>query len=134
MTKSEFDIIIKKTKQAVRLANWASSVCICGSSKYVDLIAVVKWEFEKQGIHANGLHALPSWYADHMKWDSSGSHGAEQEGVAEQLDSLHLVKIEQADCVLVVNPGDYVGERTTYEIDYARSKHKTVYFWDHDID
>jgi hypothetical protein len=75
------------------------SVCICGSSKFTDLIAVIKWELEKKGILATGLHYLPEWYTKFKGWDES-HHGAEQEGVTDILDKVHLEKIKKYDCEL----------------------------------
>jgi len=46
------------------------------------------------------------------------------------LDALHLRKIDLADRVLVVNPGGYVGESTSREIEYARATGKPVSFTD----
>ena len=33
-------------------------VCVCGSTRFCKEIAVYKWELEKQGIMAIGLHLL----------------------------------------------------------------------------
>lgn len=46
------------------------------------------------------------------------------------LDALHLRKIDLADRILVVNPGGYIGESTSREIDYARAIGKPVAFTD----
>ncbi|MHA7985628.1 hypothetical protein ACX9R5_07440 [Rathayibacter sp. CAU 1779] len=46
------------------------------------------------------------------------------------LDALHLRKIDLADRVLVVNPGEYIGESTSREIAYARAVGKPVSFTD----
>ena len=46
------------------------------------------------------------------------------------LDALHLRKIDLADRVLVVNPGGYVGESTSTEIEYAHATGKPVAFTD----
>lgn len=42
------------------------------------------------------------------------------------LDELHLRKIDLADEVLVLNVGDYIGESTQREIEYARNHHKVI--------
>ncbi|MER6431671.1 hypothetical protein ABT272_28675 [Streptomyces sp900105245] len=44
------------------------------------------------------------------------------------LDALHLRKIDLADRVLVVNPGGYIGESTSREIDYACATGKPISF------
>ncbi|MFC9687778.1 hypothetical protein ACFTSF_04515 [Kribbella sp. NPDC056951] len=43
-----------------------------------------------------------------------------------RLDSLHMVKIDLAHWVYVVNPGGYVGESTTREIEWATLTGKPV--------
>lgn len=96
-------------------------VCICGSSRYVDIAAVKAWEFEKQGTMALSMCYLPEWYhRETNKKDTS--HYAEQEGVAHILDELHLRKIDLADEVFVVNVDGYIGDRTRAEIAYAEDK------------
>lgn len=95
-------------------------VCICGSSRFAEVAAVVAWEEEKRGKITLGLHLLPHWYA------GVKDHIAEAEGVAEILDELHLRKIEMADEVLVVNVGGYIGERTQIEIEYAERLGKLI--------
>lgn len=49
-----------------------------------------------------------------------------------RLDGLHRAKIRLADEVLIV--GDYVGQSTAAEIDYARSLGKVVRFTHPDVD
>lgn len=46
----------------------------------------------------------------------------------EELDALHLRKIDLAHQVYVVNPGNYVGDSTRAEIEYARKAGKPVSF------
>ncbi len=57
-------------------------------------------------------------------------HFAEQEGVAPILDELHLLKIDMADSVFVVNKGGYIGERTAIEIAWAENLGKPVEYMD----
>ncbi len=95
-------------------------VCLCGSSRFADVAAVVAWGLEKQGIIVLGLRLLPAWYT------KSRGHVAEEEGVAEILDELHLHKIDMADRVFVINLKGYIGERTCVEIQYAQEHNKPV--------
>lgn len=92
-------------------------VVFCGSSKFCDVMAVCAWLVEK---HENaitmGLHLLPYWYTD------VENHLAEAEGVADQMDELHLRKIDLATEVFVINVNDYIGESTAREIQYAQDK------------
>lgn len=92
-------------------------IVMCGSSRFTDVMAVCAWFIERDE-HAitNGLHLLPSWYTN------AESHLAEAEGVAEAMDDLHLQKIDSADEVFVVNCNHYIGESTTKEVEYAKSK------------
>lgn len=95
-------------------------ICICGSSRFCADIAIIKWELEKQGNIAIGLHLLPDNYMP-VK-----DHGAEYQGVANILDELHLRKIDLADEVFIANVNGYIGKRTAFEIIYATKKNKTI--------
>ena len=118
-------ILTLATKQAVR-ANPAPAwerpkiVVICGSSRFVDRIAVLKWQLEKVGDIAIGMHLLPHWYG------AKEHHQAEHENVAAILDELHLRKIDMADEVLIANYDGYIGERTRIEIEYATKQRKPI--------
>lgn len=96
-------------------------VCLCGSSRFVDQMAVLAWELEKEGAIVLSLHLLPTWYEGIQQ-----DHQAEAEGVAEHMDALHLKKIEMADRVIIVDPGGYIGDSTRREIAYAESVGKPV--------
>jgi hypothetical protein len=98
----------------------APIVCISGSTRFVDRMAVAAWEFEKRGEIALGCHLLPAWYG------AEAHHQAEKEGVAESMDKLHLRKIDLADRLFVVNVDGYIGESTRREIAYATSLGKPV--------
>ena len=47
-------------------------------------------------------------------------------GTKEMLDDMHKRKIDMADGIYVINVGGYIGESTRSEIDYARSRGKTI--------
>ena len=95
-------------------------ICLCGSSRFCSEMAVIAWEFEKEGYITLGLHLLPADYTP------AESHLAEVEGVAQKMDELHLRKIDLADEVFVVNIGGYIGESTSREIQYAQDNGKIV--------
>ena len=104
-------------------------VVLCGSSRYVDVMAVCAWEIERdEGAIALTLHLLPWWYTENCPPD----HIAEAEGVAEAMDELHLRKINLVDEVFVVNCNDYIGESTRREIEYAQSKNIPLRWFTHD--
>ena len=97
-------------------------ICLCGSTRWADVMAVLAWECEKRGAIVVKPNFLPSWYA-------TSDHLAEAQGVKAQLDELHMRKIDLADLVVAVcfdvdgNP--YMGESTRNEFNYALSQGKT---------
>lgn len=94
-------------------------VTLCGSSRFCDIMAVCGWLIEKkENSIVMGLHLLPGWYCR----DKIPDHLAEREGVAEQMDELHLRKIDLSDEVFVVNWNEYIGDSTKREIKYAKKK------------
>ena len=98
-------------------------VVLCGSSKFVDIMAVCAWLIERdEQAMTMGLHLLPQWYCKDLVSD----HLAEAEGVANEMDQLHLRKIDIAHEIFVVNYEDYVGYSTRNEILYARAKTKRI--------
>jgi len=103
-------------------------VCLCGSSRFIDVTAVLAWELEKEGKIVLAMHLLPQWYT------AEADHQAEHEGIAAAMDTLHLRKIDLANRVMVVNPGGYYGESTRREIAYARARGKPVLFTDGEPD
>ena len=104
-------------------------VVICGSSKFVDIMAVCGWIIERDEMAiVMGLHLLPGWYSgEHIP-----DHLAEHEGVASDMDELHLRKIDIADQVFVVNHDDYIGDSTRREIEYAKDLGKPIRWFTHD--
>ncbi len=104
-------------------------VVLCGSSRFCQIMAACAWliERDEQAI-TMGLHLLPEWYST----DLPDSHLAEYEGVASAMDELHMRKIDLADEVFVVNYGDYIGESTKNEIEYAQANGKLIRWFQHD--
>ena len=67
-------------------------VVLCGSSKFCDIMSVCAWIIERdEKAITMGLHLLPHWY------NAPESHLAESENCAEEMDKLHLRKIDLAD-------------------------------------
>lgn len=97
-------------------------VCLCGSSRFVDIMAVIAWLLERdENKIALSLHLLPRWYPN-----APEHHLAEAEGVAEQMDELHLRKIDIADEIFVIDWNGYIGESTSKEIAYAQEQNKPI--------
>lgn len=95
-------------------------ICLCGSSRFIDIMAILAWEFEKLGAITLSLHLLPMNYAQ------CEDHLAEKQGVAEQMDELHLRKIDISDEVFIVNKDGYIGDSTKREIRYANEHSKPI--------
>ena len=104
-------------------------VTLCGSSRFVELMAVCAWLIERDE-HAitMGLHLLPNWYTRIPIPD----HLAEAEGVQPAMDKLHLRKIDISDEVFVVNFNDYIGQSTDREVRYAIRQKKRIRWFSHD--
>jgi len=102
-------------------------VVICGSSGFVDIMAVCAWLIERdEKAMVMGLHLLPGWYGD------VPHHLAEAEGYADQMDALHLRKIDYAREIFVVDFRHYIGESTTREIEHAKEAGKTIRYFSKD--
>jgi DNA polymerase elongation subunit (family B) len=97
-------------------------ITLCGSSRFCDIMAVIAWILERdEKAITMGLHLLPDWYVN-----LAPDHIAEHEGVAEEMDELHLRKIDMSDEIFVINHDDYIGESTAREIAYAKKNDKPV--------
>ena len=102
-------------------------ICLCGSTRFTYEMAAKSWELAKQGVIALGWNIL----LDGPAFPNGGeSHGAEAEGVKEQIDELHKRKIDLCDEVFVLNIGGYIGESTRSEIEYAVKIGKPVSYAD----
>lgn len=89
-------------------------VCICGSTRFRDEMADVNRRLTLAG----AIVLAPAVF------QHSGDTITEAQ--KDRLDELHLKKIDLADAVFVVDPGSYIGESTTREIEYARAIGKPV--------
>lgn len=105
-------------------------VTLCGSSRFVEIMAVCAWMIERdEHAIAMGLHLLPEWYCR----EEIPDHLAEHEGCAEAMDRLHLAKIDISDEIFVVNVQHYVGDSTRREVEYAMDKGKKIRWFTDDI-
>ncbi len=95
-------------------------ICFSGSTRFLDEMAVAMWEEEKRGNITLGCHLLPASYT------KVGHHLAEELGLADVLDAVHLRKIDLADRLHVINIGGYIGESTRREIAYATQRGKPI--------
>jgi len=91
-------------------------VVVCGSRRYVEMMAVTEWLIQRDE-HAItiGLGLLPDWYPYPL------NHLAEYEGCSSEMDKLYLEKINLADELFVVDYENYIGESTRNKIAYAET-------------
>ena len=60
----------------------------------------------------------------------SGDDEVWKPGTKEMLDDMHLLKIDLAGEIFVINVGGYIGESTWREIAYAEKTGKKVNYWE----
>ena len=89
-------------------------ITICGSLKFEGIMKEIseKLEFE-------GNCVLSVIYPTKSK-DSYSSKEIES------LSKMHLQRIEMSDAIFIVNVDGYIGEATTYEMNYAKSLNKEI--------
>lgn len=101
-------------------------VCLCGSTRF--------WKtFQEAGLKETlaGKIVLSIGAVSGTDDDHFGNLAREEYGrIKEELDWLHLRKIDLADEVLVLNVDGYIGESTARELDYAFQHGKKVRFWE----
>ena len=97
-------------------------VCLCGSTRFTDIMLIKQWELTKRGKIVVSWCALPDYYFE----GEEKAHIGDQEGVKEIVDRVHFRKIDLCDRVFVINKGGYIGESTTNEINYAKSIGKPI--------
>lgn len=88
---------------------------ICGSMRYAS-----KMQQIAQQETSNGVIILMPFVSDYV-----GAKPADER--KRMLDEMHRVKIDMSDAIIVV--GMHIGESTTSEIEYAKSKGKDVLYW-----
>jgi len=120
--------LLRSILSSSKISDKPKRVVMCGSSRFVDVMAVCAWLIERDE-HAitNGLHLLPIWYAKDIP-----DHLAECENVSAAMDELHLRKIDDANEIFVVNRNDYIGDSTTNEVRYADKLRKKIRWYTSD--
>lgn len=101
-------------------SNFPKIVCLCGSTRFMDVFHAVGWQ-----LTLDGIIVLTVGVCKHAK-----DHGGESLGqdIAEKLDVLHLRKIDLCDYVMILNSRGYIGDSTRKEIDYAEQINKPIVY------
>ena len=97
-------------------------VCLCGSTRFYDAFQQANYDLTMQGKIILSVGFYPHATAEAGHGEGVGHDSAQKV----KLDELHKRKIDLADRVFVLNVGDYVGESTRSEIEYARAHGKTI--------
>ncbi len=90
-------------------------VCLCGSTKFKEQFIA-----EARRLTLEGCIVLTCHVFGHVEDFDMESEAKKK------LDELHLHKIDMSDRVHIINFGGYIGMGTIDEINYARSKHKSI--------
>ena len=91
-------------------------VTLCGSTRFKEEFMKAQKDLTLQGkiVISVGLFGHSG---DQEVWD---------ENTKEMLDDMHKRKIDMADSIFVINKGNYIGESTRSEIEYAKDTGKPV--------
>ena len=97
-------------------------VCLCGSTRFSEA-------YQRANLEETLAGKIILTIGCDMKSDIdlfSEMGQISLDALKERLDELHLKKIELADEVLILNIGQYVGNSTRREIEYAKEKGKNL--------
>lgn len=90
-------------------------ITLCGSIKF-------KEEFEKiqeELTLAGNIVLTPNFFHSVKKEEINNE-------TKKMLDEMHKQKIDMSDEIYVINVGEYIGESTKSEIEYAKTKNKKI--------
>ncbi len=91
-------------------------ITLCGSTRFKDAFMETQKRLTLDGniVISVGL------------FGHSGDEEVWKPGTKEMLDDMHKRKIDMSDEIFVINVGEYIGESTRTEIEYALSQGKLV--------
>lgn len=90
-------------------------VCLCGSTRFQDA-----YEYWNRHFTLKGYVVLTVGFFGHQTDEPLSAT------TKAKLDELHLHKIDLAHGIFVINPGNYIGESTRAEIEYAEATGKEI--------
>ena len=125
----ESTVIEQKLTETIKSANIGENerpkiITIIGSTRYINEMSLIGWEFEKQGHIVLNPRLLPPTYI--RKSNDDGRHAAESENVKEIIDKTYLHKVAMADEIFVVNINGYIGDSTRNELKHAIKLNKKI--------
>lgn len=114
LTSADVDERVEERLAAIR-ANRPHIVVICGSTRFKDEIHAANARLTLAGNIVISLGVFGHVDMPDRDWTTGGTD------TKVMLDELHRHKIRLGDSIFVVNPGNYVGESTRGEIEFAES-------------
>lgn len=94
-------------------------VCLCGSTRFTEA-------FRAANLVETLAGRIVLTVGCDTKSDNDLFKGPDAEAIKVKLDALHMRKIDLCDEIYVLNVGNYIGESTRREIDYAEQQGKRV--------
>ena len=98
-------------------------ITLCGSTHFKDEFIEAQKRLTLQGCIVISV-GLFGHSGDQEVWDNMDE--GELTKTKEMLDDMHKRKIDMADGIYVINVGNYIGDSTRSEIEYAKATGKTI--------
>ncbi len=98
-------------------------ITLCGSTRFKDEFIEAQKRLTLQGCIVISV-GLFGHSGDTEVWDNMDE--GELTKTKEMLDDMHKRKIDMADGIYVINVGNYIGDSTRSEIEYAKATGKTI--------
>ena len=98
-------------------------VTLCGSTKFKDEFMKTQKDLTLKGYIVISV-GLFGHSGDNEVWENMDEGTLTK--TKEMLDEMHKRKIDMADEIFVINVGDYIGQSTKSEIEYAKKHGKKV--------
>ena len=93
-------------------------ITLCGSTRFKDAFEETNKRLTLEGNVVLSVGLFSHAEENGREWLGNG--------MKEMLDEIHKQKIDMSDEIFVINVGEYIGESTRSEIEYAKSKNKVV--------
>ena len=98
-------------------------ITLCGSTRFKEQFIEAQKRLTLQGCIVISV-GLFGHSGDTEVWDNMDE--GELTKTKEMLDDMHKRKIDMADGIYVINVGNYIGDSTRSEIEYAKAIGKTI--------
>ena len=90
-------------------------ITLCGAIKFKEEFEKIKEELTLAG----NIVLTPNFFHSVKKEEINNE-------IKNMLDEMHKQKIDMSDEIYVINVGEYIGESTKSEIEYAKTKNKKI--------